>query len=63
MEGQIQMFIYRIEAIVGRVKNVVVELEKLESAHNLTDKQKEDLKKEINLLKEIQWKNISINNI
>ena len=41
MEGQIQMFIYRIEAIVGRVKNVVVELEKLESAHNLTDKQKE----------------------
>ena len=54
MEGQMQMFIYRIEAIVGRVKNVVVELEKLESAHNLTDKQKEDLKKEINLLKEIQ---------
>ena len=54
MEGQIQMFIYRIEAIKSRVLDVVVELEKLEPAHNLTDKQKEDLKKEIKLLKEIQ---------
>ena len=54
MDGKIQMAIYRIEAILNRVKDVVVELDKLQSAHNLTDKQKEDLKKEINLLKEIQ---------
>ena len=63
MDGQIQMALYRIEAIINRVGDVVPELEKLLSAHNLTDKQKEDLKKEINLLKEIQWKNISISNI
>tara|TARA_R100001129_G_scaffold47033_1_gene31944 strand:- start:451 stop:615 length:165 start_codon:yes stop_codon:yes gene_type:complete len=54
MDGQIQMAIYRIESIVNRVNDVVPELEKLLSAHNLTDKQKEDLEKEIKLLKEIQ---------
>lgn len=54
MDGQIQMALYRIEAIVNRVKGVVPELEKLQSAHNLTHKQKEDLEKEITLLKEIQ---------
>jgi len=35
MDGQIQMALYRIEAIVNRVGDVVPELEKLLSAHNL----------------------------
>ena len=55
MDGQIQMAIYRIESIVNRVKEVVVELEKLhDKDSNLTAIQKRDLKKQITLLKEIR---------
>jgi hypothetical protein len=55
MDGQIMMAIYRIEAMVKRVSDVVVELEKFhDDTPNLTDEQKETLKKEISKLKEIQ---------
>jgi len=55
MDGQIMMAIYRIEAMVKRVNNVVVELEKFhDNTPNLTDEQKETLNTEISKLKEIQ---------
>lgn len=49
------MAIYRIESMVKRVGDVVVELEKFhDNTPNLTDEQKETLNTEISKLKEIQ---------
>ncbi len=55
MEEQIKMFIYKIEAIVGIVKQSVKKLEGIvDTQDNLTAQQKNVLKKIISELKEIQ---------
>tara|TARA_R100001509_G_scaffold124663_1_gene78228 strand:+ start:1163 stop:1330 length:168 start_codon:yes stop_codon:yes gene_type:complete len=55
MDGQIQMAIYRIEAIVNKVKDVVVELEELEATSgNISYDQSKKLQKIITDLKKIQ---------
>ena len=65
MEGEIQLTLYRIEAIVKRVKSCIEELDKLQATAkmNLSFDENERLEKAIKKLKEIQWKNISISNI
>ena len=55
MEEKIQMFIYKIEAIVGIEKQSVKKLEGIvDTQDNLTAQQKNVLKKIISELKEIQ---------
>jgi energy-coupling factor transporter ATP-binding protein EcfA2 len=55
MDGQIQMALYRIEAIVNRVSDCVDRLEKLEDmSGNLSYGQSQELSAIIKDLKEIQ---------
>jgi len=63
MEGEIQMTQYRIDAIVNRVSDCVDRLEKLDDmSGNLSYGQSKELSAIIKDLKEIQWKNIFLNN-
>ena len=55
MEGQIEMYQYRLEAIVNRVSDTLVKLEKLQaSSGNMSYDQDRLLKQVITDLKEIQ---------
>ena len=55
MEGLIDMYQYRLEAIVNRVSDTLVKLEKLQaSSGNMSYDQDQELKEIIKDLKEIQ---------
>jgi hypothetical protein len=55
MEGQIQMYHHRLEAVIKRVSDTLVKLEKLESSSgNMSYDQDTLLKEIIKDLKEIQ---------
>ncbi len=56
MDGEIQLTLYRIEAIVNRVKSSIDELDKLQATAkmNLSFDENERLEKVIKKLKEIQ---------
>lgn len=55
MDGQIQMAIYRIEAIINKVKDNIIDLEELEATSgNMSYDQTKKLKKIITDLKKIQ---------
>jgi|TARA_E500000305_G_scaffold83420_1_gene69205 hypothetical protein len=55
MEGQIQMYHYRLEAIITKVKEMLIELEELEATSgNMSYDQSNKLQKIITELKKIQ---------